>query len=61
MNNVVFFRAFLVRKFIFLHSAEQEKNDFAVTIMNRVLDNAHWINIHTLPVSDQLHVLVPTH
>ncbi|XP_052782246.1 uncharacterized protein LOC128218580 [Mya arenaria] len=29
--------------------SEQDKNDHALTVVNRILDNATWINIHWLP------------
>lgn len=32
-------------------SAEKQKNEHALNVMNRILDNATWINIHWLPVS----------
>jgi len=32
-------------------SGEKQKNDHSLGVMNKILDNAAWINIHWLPVS----------
>ncbi len=36
---------------------EQAKNDHAMSIMKRILDQAAWINIHMLPVSYHNYIL----
>lgn len=36
---------------LFCISAEKQKNEHALKVMNRILDSATWINIHWLPVS----------
>ena len=35
----------------FFETGEQAKNDHAAEIINRILDQSAWINIHMLPVS----------
>ena len=35
----------------FFISAEKQKNEHALRLVNKILDEATWINIHWLPVS----------
>ena len=45
-------RSFTLLSFSFhFETGEQAKNDHASTIINRILDQSGWINIHMLPVS----------
>ena len=40
----------LVYNASFSFVAEEKKNQHAVSVVERILDNCTWINIHTLPV-----------
>ena len=32
-------------------SAEKQKNEHGEAVVNKILNDAHWMNIHELPVS----------